>query len=66
MQENAEVGGRIVQHTHFMYSAATQAAFAALLAPLGLRYGSLISALYSSQVQQLLRDALWRPARPTS
>ncbi len=54
VQENAEIGGRTVQHTHFMYSAATQAALAALLAPLGMRYGSLISALHSSQVQQLL------------
>jgi hypothetical protein len=54
VQENAEIGGRTVQHTHFMYSAATQAALAALLAPLGMRYGSLISALYSAQVQQLL------------
>jgi hypothetical protein len=54
VQENVEIGGRIVQHTHFMYSAATQGAIGALLAPLGMRYGSLISALYSSQVQQLL------------
>lgn len=54
VQENAEIGGRTVQHPHFMYSAATQGAIAALLAPLGMRYGSLISALYSSQVQQLL------------
>jgi hypothetical protein len=54
VQENAEIGGCIVQHTHFMYSAATQAALAALLAPLGMRYGSLISALWSAQVQQLL------------
>jgi hypothetical protein len=54
VQENAEIGGRTVQHTHFMYSAATQGALGALLAPLGMRYGSLISALYSSQVQQLL------------
>jgi hypothetical protein len=46
--------GGVVQHTHFMYSAATQRAIAALLAPLGVRYGSLISALYSAQVQTLL------------
>jgi hypothetical protein len=54
VQENVEIGGRTVQHTHFMYSAATMGAIAALLAPAGMRYGSLISALYSSQVQQLL------------
>jgi hypothetical protein len=54
VQENVEMNGRIVQHTHFMYSAATQRALAALLAPLGVRYGSLISALYSLQVQELL------------
>jgi 7-cyano-7-deazaguanine synthase in queuosine biosynthesis len=54
LQDNAEVGGRIVQHPHCMYSQATQRAVAALLAPLGLRYGSLISALHSEQVQRLL------------
>src|SRR5260370_21692600 len=37
-----------------MYSRASQRAVEALLAPLGLRYGSLISAVHSEQVQQLL------------
>jgi hypothetical protein len=54
LQDNAEIAGRIVQHPHCMYSQATQRAVAALLAPLGLRYGSLISALHSEQVQRLL------------
>ena len=54
VQENVELDGRIVQHPHFMYSRATQRAIESLLAPLGLRYGSLISALHSEQVQQLL------------
>lgn len=54
VQENALVGGKIVQHPHFMYSAATQRALAALLAPYGLRYGSLTWPLYSAHVQHLL------------
>jgi hypothetical protein len=54
VQDNVEVDGRIVQHPHFMYSRATQRAIESLLAPLGLRYGSLITALHSEQVQQLL------------
>jgi hypothetical protein len=54
VQDNVEVGGRIVQHPHCMYSRASQRAIQSLLAPLGLRYGSLISALHSEQVQQLL------------
>jgi hypothetical protein len=37
-----------------MYSAATQRALSALLAPYGIRLGSLIWPLYSMQVQQLL------------
>ena len=54
VQDNVEVGGRIVQHPHCMYSRASQRAIQSLLAPLGMRYGSLISALHSEQVQQLL------------
>jgi hypothetical protein len=54
VQDNVELDGRIVQHPHCMYSRASQRAVEALLAPLGLRYGSLISALHSEQVQQLL------------
>ncbi len=54
VQENAVVGGKIVQHPHFMYSAATQRALSALLAPYGIRYGSLTWPLYSQHVQHLL------------
>jgi hypothetical protein len=54
VQENAVIGGKIVQHPHFMYSAATQRALAALLAPYGIRYGSLTWPLYSAHVQHLL------------
>jgi hypothetical protein len=54
VQDNVELDGRIVQHPHCMYSRASQKAVESLLAPLGLRYGSLISALHSEQVQQLL------------
>ena len=54
VQQNGEVDGRVVQHPHFMYSAATQGAIAALLRPFGVRYGSLLTALPSVRVQQLL------------
>jgi hypothetical protein len=54
VQENAEVDGVIVQHPHFMYSAATQRALSFYLQPYGFRFGSLIWPLYSMQVQQLL------------
>ena len=54
VQENAEVGGKIIQFPHYMYSAATQRALARYLEPYGLRFGSLIWPLYSVQVQQLL------------
>jgi hypothetical protein len=54
VQENALVGGRVVQHPHFMYSAVTQRALQALLRPLGVRYGSLTSPLHAALVQELL------------
>ena len=54
VQENEEVDGKIIQHPHYMYSAATQRALARYLEPYGLRFGSLIWPLYSVQVQQLL------------
>ncbi|HVR08640.1 MAG TPA: hypothetical protein VMW75_11385, partial [Thermoanaerobaculia bacterium] len=54
VQDSVEIDGRIVQHPHCMYSRASQRAIESLLAPLGLRYGSLIGALHSEQVQQLL------------
>jgi hypothetical protein len=54
VQASAILDEKIVQHFHFMYSAATQRALGRLLAPYGIRYGSLIWPLYSMQVQQLL------------
>jgi hypothetical protein len=54
VQMNAIVDEKIVQHKHFMYSAATQRALGRLLRPYGIRFGSLIWPLYSMQVQQLL------------
>jgi hypothetical protein len=54
VQENTEIAGRIVQHMHFMYSAATQRALARYLEPYGFRFGALTWALYSTQVQRLL------------
>ena len=54
VQINASLEGRIVQHSHFMYSAATQRALARLLSAYGISFGSLIWPLYSMQVQQLL------------
>jgi hypothetical protein len=54
VQVNAIVDGKIVQHKHFMYSAATQRALGRLLVPYGIRFGSLTWPLYSIQVQQLL------------
>jgi hypothetical protein len=54
VQVNGIVADTIVQHPHFMYSAATQRALARLLAPYGIRFGSLTWPLYSMQVQQLL------------
>jgi hypothetical protein len=54
VHENAVHEGRTIQHSHFMYSTVTQGAVSALLAPLGVRLGSLTAPLYSSQVQALL------------
>ncbi|MBF8253712.1 MAG: hypothetical protein HW373_407, partial [Deltaproteobacteria bacterium] len=54
VQENEEIEGTIIQHPHFMYSAATQRALGRYLEPYGFRFGSLIWPLYSMQVQQLL------------
>jgi hypothetical protein len=54
VQLNHVIDGRIVQHKHFMYSAATQRALDQLLVPYGIRFGSLTWPLYSIQVQQLL------------
>ncbi len=54
VQENVERDGRVVQHTHFMYSAITQGAINAMIRPFGVSHGSLISSLHSYQVQELL------------
>jgi perosamine synthetase len=54
LSETARIGGAIVQHKHFMSSGAVQRALAALLAPAGIRYGSLTSPLFQWQVQRLL------------
>jgi hypothetical protein len=54
VQINTPLDGKIVQHSHFMYSAATQRALARLLSAYGIHFGSLIWPLYSLQVQQLL------------
>jgi hypothetical protein len=54
LQDNAVLDGKIIQHSHFMYSAATQRALARLLAPYGIQFGSLIWPLHTMQVQQLL------------
>lgn len=54
LASNSVEQGVYLQHSHFMYSALTQAGIAALLAPFGLRYGSLTVALQSSQVQELV------------
>jgi perosamine synthetase len=54
VQETALIGGRIVQHKHFMYSAATQRALSMMLAPLGIRYSGLTYPLRQFQVQRVL------------
>lgn len=54
LQESAVIDGTIVQHSHFMYTAATQRAIARLFASYGLHFGSLIWPLPTMQIQQLL------------
>ncbi len=54
LQENVVINGKIVQHSHFMYSAATQRALARLLSSYGIRFGSLTWPLNSMHVQELL------------
>jgi hypothetical protein len=54
VQESTVIGDKIIQHSHFMYSAATQRALSRLLDPYGISYGSLTWPLYSMQVQRLL------------
>ena len=54
VQESVERDGRIIQHRHFMYSAATLRGVSALVAPYGLQVSSLTSPLYAVQVHRLL------------
>lgn len=54
VQETVRRAGQIVQHKHFMYSAPTQRALQALLAPTRIRYSSLTYPLFQFQVQRLL------------
>jgi hypothetical protein len=56
LQDTALISGKIIQHSHFMYTAATQRSLARILAPHGLNFGSLTWPLHTLQVQQLL----WR------
>jgi hypothetical protein len=56
VQESKDEDGRIVQHPHYMYSAATMRSLAAYLAPYRFRFGSFAWGLYSMQVQRLLWD----------
>jgi perosamine synthetase len=56
VQETVRRAGQIVQHKHFMYSAVTQQALRALLAPTGIRYGSLTYPLFQFHVQRLLSE----------
>jgi hypothetical protein len=54
VNENIEVGGRVVQHPHFMYSVVTLTVLDAILQRWGIRCCSLTSPLHSFQVQELL------------
>jgi perosamine synthetase len=56
VQENVKRGGSVIQHPHFMYSAVTHRALAALVEPLGLRIGSLTNSLHQFQAQRLLAE----------
>ncbi len=54
VQTMDERDGTLIQSPHFMYSVATQAGLATLLAPYGITLTSLTSPLFNSQVQRLL------------
>ena len=54
VQENISLDGRLIQHSHFMYSTITQRVLQALLRRWGLSYSSLTSPLHSAQVQELV------------
>jgi perosamine synthetase len=54
VQESVRRSGMVVQHMHFMYSAATHRALSALCAPFAIAVGSLTYPLRQFQVQELL------------
>jgi hypothetical protein len=53
-QESIRRDGMVVQMEHIGFSAVTQRALAALIAPTGITYGGLTSALQHFQIQRLL------------
>jgi glycosyltransferase involved in cell wall biosynthesis len=54
VQESIKLAGQVVQHAHFMYSAATLRALSALFGSFAI--GSLTSSLHQFQVQRLLAE----------
>ncbi|MFN0124145.1 MAG: hypothetical protein ACKV2V_26900, partial [Blastocatellia bacterium] len=54
VNETLEIGGRTVQHPHFMYSIISLGVMSALLRPWGIEVSSLTCPLHSFQVQELL------------
>ncbi len=56
VQANVRRGGMVVQARHFMYSAATHRAIAAMLGPSGIGVASLTNSLRQFQVQRLLAE----------
>lgn len=56
VQESVRRGGMVVQHHHFMYSAATHRALSALFEPAGIAIGSLNYPLRQFQVQRVLAE----------
>ena len=54
VQQSVRYRGRVAQHKHFMYSAVTHAALAALLEPTGIGVGSTTYPLRQFQVQRIL------------
>jgi hypothetical protein len=54
VQESIKPAGMVIQHKHYMYSAATLRAVSAIFRPFGIETGSLTSALHPFQVQRLL------------
>lgn len=54
VQTMDERDGALVQSPHFMYTVATQAALAAIVAPYGITVSSLTAPIFNAQVQRLL------------